>query len=261
VLKTIEGVEMIYYGITDRGMRREHNEDCYLLPSGKKADDIKIKNDKQKKQLFLLCDGMGGANAGEVASQMTARWFKEEYLKAFCLSQFSLFFAILNTNKKIYKLSIKHEQYRGMGTTLIAALFRNNKYVSFFSVGDSRAYLLRDRELKQLTEDQSEVWKLYKSGAINKDKIGNHPGKHIVTNAIGIKKTMTMSEINHVRMGTRKNDLYLLCSDGLTDMLTDSTIQRILNQCSSLQSKAEELVAAANEAGGMDNITVILIMI
>jgi len=267
---------MNFHAKTDVGKKYETNEDYFILPAAKK----KIGFNKLG-HLFLLCDGMGGVNAGEVASNLTANWIFKDYYKLDSkgysfqklikkirqifisedrednISQIAsrMKNIIEEVNARIYYLSQKHEEYTNMGTTLVSSLIIKNRII-IHSVGDSRCYRFREGNLKQLTEDQSEVWKLYKIGAITKDEIRSHPRNNIITSAIGTEPSVKINEYIYEAI---KNDIYLMCSDGLSDMISDEEINNILSTSISLENKSENLIHSANEAGGKDNITVILI--
>ncbi|MBT3169762.1 MAG: Stp1/IreP family PP2C-type Ser/Thr phosphatase [Candidatus Cloacimonetes bacterium] len=247
---------MKYISKTDVGKKYEHNEDYIVIPS----------KETNNSEFFVLCDGMGGRNAGEVASKLSANWLVKDFLNSekpfFQKLRKNNYKKIISNliediNRKIFNLANKHEQYDGMGTTLVSALFKKDK-LFIHSVGDSRCYRLRDNELEQLTEDQSEVWKLFEIGAISKDEIRSHPRRNIITMAIG---TGNKVNINKYQYKTKKNDLYLLCSDGLTDMISEMDIKNIFTSNNNLEKISNQLIEAANVAGGKDNISVILILI
>lgn len=257
---------MRFIARTDIGKKYKSNEDFYVLPVQDKENAIE-NIDRHKGMLFVLCDGMGGGNAGEVAGKLTATWIMKDYyaenkssklLNLFksTKNQYERLIKIINNvNKRIYDLSQEYKQYNGMGTTLVASLFiGDNLYIN--SVGDSRCYLLRNSKLMQLTEDQSEVWKLYKMGAITKDEIRKHPRNNIITMAVGIQEDI---EINEYKYKIKKNDIYLMCSDGLSDMVSENKITTILASSDDLDKKADNLIKAANNEGGKDNITAIII--
>ena len=271
---------MNFHAKTDVGKKNETNEDYFILPSSKKKKGLR-KIDYRLGHLFLLCDGMGGVNAGEVASNLTANWIFKDYYrlesKGYSLQRLikkikqifrndtqqdnisqiasRMKKIIEEVNTRIYALSQKHEEYTNMGTTLVSSLIIKNRII-IHSVGDSRSYRFRKGNLIQLTEDQSEVWELYKIGAITKDEIRSHPRNNIITSAIGTEPGV---KINEYIYEANKNDIYLMCSDGLSDMISDEKIKKILNASISLEKKSEDLIHAANEAGGKDNITVISI--
>ena len=246
---------MDFTAITDIGRKYDHNEDRYILP-----DHVKKSLIKKKGALFCLCDGMGGVNSGEVAAELSCNWiFKGWYERKGQKKPVEVMKeVIIGTNTRLMDLASEYKQYNGMGCTLVAALFMKNT-AFFFNLGDSRAYCFEGEELTQLTEDHSEVWELYKMEAISKDDIRSHPRNNLITRAIGVDKTLKPDDIGVNITDVRKTALYLLCSDGLTDMVSESEITAVLRQEKALEEKGEELVAAANAAGGKDNITVILI--
>ena len=241
-----------YTAKTDIGKRYPHNEDFFVLPDNNEDIDT-----SKNGHFFVLCDGMGGGNAGEVASQMASRWLFNDYYQT---PKEPFAGLVKKVSDKLYNLSLKYDQYKGMGTTLVAALLKGKK-ISFYNVGDSRGYLFRKGMLLQLTEDQSEVWELYKMGQIAKEDIISHPRNHIITQALGLDKSFDETNVNFVQAKIQKGDLFMLCSDGLTDMVTEGDIAEILKDNSTLEEKGDDLVMAANTAGGKDNITVILITI
>ncbi|MCF7857734.1 MAG: Stp1/IreP family PP2C-type Ser/Thr phosphatase [Candidatus Cloacimonetes bacterium] len=262
-----------YASKTDLGKKYDHNEDYFLIPNSK--NNI-VDLTANRAAHFILCDGMGGAKAGEVASQLCAKQLNkiiEELLptnhswrnigkdvtgkREVKSLNIKIQKAIETTNKNIYELSQKHEQYHGMGTTLVAAVFFENNLL-LYSIGDSRCYRLRDRELTQLTEDQSVVWQLYKSGAITKDEIRFHPGNNIITMSLG---TTPEIEINSYEFDFRVGDVFLMCSDGLTDIISDTEIRNFLNNRRYIEKTCQQLVTSDLQEGGKDNITVILVEI
>lgn len=253
---------MKYDAISDVGKRASQNEDFYLLPNHDRGGIFNI-NRRKNGSLFILCDGMGGANAGEVASELTANRIFRDYYKSqsiFASTQKDLADVIIGANQKIHALAQEHSEYSGMGSTLVAVLFHRS-IAHIFSVGDSRVYLYRQNELSQITEDQSEVWELYKQGEISKDALRAHPRKNIITMAIGANEGISIENINQYSVRITKNDLFLMCSDGLTDMVSDDAIVRVLATKKTLKEINKSLVDLANAEGGRDNITVILVQI
>jgi len=246
---------MTYTAKTHPGQKYSHNEDYFLLPEP--GESKKRLPTGRLGHLFLLCDGMGGGNAGEVASQMACRWIFDAFYTSRKPVPSDI---IINTNRRLYALSKDYAEYQGMGTTLVAGLFRKKEAV-FYTVGDSRVYRLRAGTLEQLSEDQSEVWELYKLGQISKDDIRTHPRNNIITRAMGVDPVMKPEHINRCKSDLQKGDRFLLCSDGLSDMLADSEIAVIMNKNMSPEDTAHELVRGANENGGRDNITVVIIEI
>ena len=223
-------------GLTDVGRQREANEDNFLCGP-----------------LFAVADGMGGAQAGEVASRMAVDVLgagdrdggtPEERLTRM----------ISLANRQIYDLAKRDESRRGMGTTATAAIVEGRD-VSLGHVGDSRAYRLRDGKLEQLTHDHSLVAELVRSGQLSAKAAENHPQRSIITRALGPEAEVEVDAHSHVG---RDGDVYLLCSDGLTGMISEADIASILKASPTLDQAAATLVRAANQSGGKDNITVVL---
>ena len=222
---------------TDTGRQRTTNEDSYFA----------------RGPLYAVADGMGGAQAGEVASRMAAEAFEpaergSESPEAFLRS------VVESANHQIHSLSQHDSSRSGMGTTLTAALLENDE-ISIGHVGDSRAYLLRDGELKLLTSDHSLVEELRRQGRLTEEEAEDHPQRSIITRALGPEDDV---EVDTLTVSARPDDVYLICSDGLTTMIRDAKIKQILAESSSLEEAATWLVNEANEAGGRDNITVIV---
>jgi len=250
---------MKYYATTDIGRKYNHNEDAYALPEPNKKFSIDKPDTTNMGSLFVLCDGMGGANAGEIASNLTAHWILKDYYSRKSKNNHisDLKKIIKSVNTRIYNLAKENESYHGMGTTIVAVLIYEKK-AYIFSVGDSRVYILRDFEFKQITEDQSEVWQLYASGEITKDEIRSHPRNNVLTMALGVSEEIELQEYEYP---VQKRDMFLLCSDGLSDMIGDAEIKKILLRRKSLKRISNDLINAANKKGGKDNITTILIKI
>jgi PPM family protein phosphatase len=223
-------------GLSDVGRQREANEDNLVLAA----------------PLFAVADGMGGARAGEVASRMAAEAFggrpeagtAEQQLEAIAK----------RANRQIFDLAQRDDAHRGMGTTLTAAMVEGGA-VSFGHVGDSRAYRLRDGRLEQLTQDHSLVAELERSGRLSPEAAEHHPQRSIITRALGPEPDVEVDTHTHP---ARAGDVYLLCSDGLTGMISDDEVQALLAGAGSLEDAADALVRAANQRGGKDNITVVL---
>jgi serine/threonine protein phosphatase PrpC len=246
------------FGKTDVGRRRKLNEDNLLIDR-----DI---------QLYAVCDGMGGHNAGEVASKMAI-----ETLHAFIAKsqgeekditwpyglEPSLSFeanrlktAIKLANKRIFKAADNREDYTGMGTTLVAALV-NDSTLTVGNAGDSRVYMVRDGKLSQLTRDDSWVSAAWAEGILSSDEIDRHPLRNVITKAVGAKADIDLETSEHK---LADGDVVLLCSDGLHAMITDAQILALLHPLpGSLEKTADALIDAANEAGGKDNVSVVLV--
>jgi len=214
--------------------------------------------------LSILADGMGGHNAGEIASQIATQcyfsYFKQEiqnrkFEKDNLEQEIQLLLteAFEEANSAILQLADENPLYRGMGTTMITAFLQENQlYLSH--IGDVRAYLFHQDELTQLTEDHSVVWELFKEGKITKEEARQSKIKNQITKALGIGLKPDPSFYTH---SLTKGDKLMLCSDGLWDMLPDEEIGKIIRQDNSAQTITKNLVEAANKAGGYDNITVI----
>jgi PPM family protein phosphatase len=225
-------------GRTDAGRVRRRNEDAFVLDP----------------PLFAVADGMGGAQAGEVASRLAAAAFRE-YHEADRLEPAERVEAIIKeANRRIYERARTDAEVSGMGTTVTAAILTNGR-VSIGHVGDSRAYRVRDGELEQLTEDHSLVADLMRSGRLTPEEADAHPQRSVITRALGTDADV---DVDTVTVDVQPGDLFLLCSDGLTTMVPEDDILRIVQDAGTLDDIARTLVRAANSGGGEDNITVVL---
>jgi serine/threonine protein phosphatase PrpC len=223
-------------GSTDVGRQRDTNEDALLVSP----------------PFFAVADGMGGAKAGEVASQLATDSFAEEGGEE--SPEGRLAGIARDANRRIYELASKDESRRGMGTTLTAAMV-GGRDVTIGHVGDSRAYRLREGRLEQLTKDHSLVAELERRGEITAEAAESHPQRSIITRALGPEPDV---EVDTYTVPGKPADVYLLCSDGLTSMVSDDEVATILRGAASLDEAAQALVRAANQSGGKDNITVVL---
>jgi protein phosphatase len=226
------------YAVTDTGRQRRANEDSLLARS----------------PLFVVADGMGGAQAGEVASQIAVDSFQQG-LEDGSQAEAELAELARAANARIHELSHSNAEQAGMGTTL-TAVYVGEDEVAIAHVGDSRAYCLRDGELLRLTDDHSLVDELLRQGRLTPEEAVEHPQRSVITRALGPEGTV---EVDTRSYRARPGDVYLLCSDGLTTMLAEAQIQELLLANPPLRDAGEALIAAANEAGGRDNITVVLI--
>jgi PPM family protein phosphatase len=226
-----------FFADSDTGRARRANEDAFFAHA----------------PVFAVADGMGGAQAGEVASRTVVDCLRrglpdggspEERLAALAEE----------ANGLIHRKAAEDEQRAGMGTTLTAA-YVDEDAVSFGHVGDSRAYLFRDGKLKQLTNDHSLVGEMVRRGKLTAEQAEEHPQRSIITRALGPEPAV---EVDHMTTFARDGDVFLLCSDGLTSMVPDEQIERTLADAPDLQAAGQALIDAANGAGGRDNITVIL---
>lgn len=242
--------------LTDVGQKRDHNEDAV-------ASDIEI-------GLVVLADGMGGYKAGEVASEIAVLTIiaeLKEMMQDFPPGRMDgnngmqaearlVRQAVAKANEAIYNVSRSQPQCAGMGTTLVTALFTNDRVV-VGHIGDSRMYRLRDGVLAQITEDHSLLQEQIRSGLITPEQARESHHKNLVTRALGIDPEV---ELELHEFAVQPGDLYLLCSDGLSDLVDDEEIQLVLSSLgANLELAAEQLVQMANDNGGKDNISVILV--
>ena len=239
-------------GMSDIGKCRKNNEDAYYISAGEDPAE----------NLYLVADGMGGCNAGEVASSSAIEAFLAHFWKEMKHATTDdmldmMAGAMTAANKEVYTKSNSEREFAEMGTTMVAAAIREDKvYVAH--VGDSRAYIFRKREMIPLTTDHSYVMELVRMGNITKEEAATHPKRNVITRAIGIKNTV---EADTVIRPLQKNDIIVLCTDGLSGMLKDEEMAKILNKRTDLEKKAELLVEEANKKGGFDNISLVLVQI
>jgi PPM family protein phosphatase len=210
-----------------------------------------------REPLFMVADGMGGAAAGEIASRMCAEAFAEIDLIRLRGDE-ALRQAIRTANDRIYERATSDPAATGMGTTVTAALVGADGRVAFANVGDSRAYLLRDGTLQRLTEDHSVGAELVASGQITEQEAVNHPQKNVVTRVLGAEPAV---QVDTFWLDAQDGDLVLLCSDGLTDMVSEERFAELLGSGESCDRIARDLVAAALAGGGEDNVTTVVFRI
>ncbi len=239
-----------FYSHTDPGLTRDNNEDSVAFDA--------------PTQLVVLADGMGGYNAGEVASGMATAFIKSELSR--WLSQVgktanarevrrALEICVDNANRSIFNAANSNPQYAGMGTTLVMGVCHEARLM-VGHIGDSRCYRLRGEEFLQITKDHSLLQEQMDAGLITPEQAAISLNKNLVTRALGVEDSVLL-EVNEHRV--EPGDIYLMCSDGLSDMVDDAGIAQILMSADTTQEKTQTLVAAANAAGGRDNITVLLI--
>jgi len=226
------------YAGSDTGLQRRANEDSMLA----------------RAPLFVVADGMGGAQAGEVASRIAVESF-EHGLDETSTPELALATLAMDANTRIHELSHEHAEQAGMGTTL-TAIYVGEEEVTIAHVGDSRAYCLRDGALIRLTDDHSLVDELIRQGRLTPEEAVEHPQRSVITRALGPEGTV---EVDTRSFRARAADTYLLCSDGLTTMVAEELILSTLLAHTRLRDAGEALIAAANQAGGRDNITVVLV--
>jgi PPM family protein phosphatase len=246
-------------GLSDRGLKRSHNEDSLSV-----VPDL---------GLFIVADGMGGHNAGEVASRQAIESIVE-FLRDIPSDSDTwpippnsnlndmenrIVGAVKLANRDVCKLSMEHPEYHGMGTTLVGMLLDPpNEQISIAHVGDSRAYRLREGKLAKITLDHSWVEEQLQRGIITPEEAKNHRWKNVITRALGNKLDV---EVEVQSSDVRPGDLFMLCSDGLSGMVEHEELERIALTYPDLEECAQQLIRGANENGGHDNISLILVRI
>lgn len=237
---------------TDPGRARDNNEDSVAFD--------------EATSLGVLADGMGGYNAGEIASGMATAFIKSELAR--WLSQAgeqaqigqvrrAIEICVDNANRSIFNASNSNPQYSGMGTTLVVGVFQGARLI-LGHIGDSRCYRLRSKELLQITKDHSLLQEQIDAGLLTPAQAATSANRNLVTRALGVEDAVQLElHEHHVEAG----DIYLMCSDGLSDMVEDVAIAAILQNGSALETMADELIAVANEKGGRDNIAVLLVQV
>ena len=234
---------------TDAGLVRDNNQDSYIACE---LQDGAV--------LAVVCDGMGGAAEGALASSEAVKAIKERIVERYYggmsdLSVKSLMVSSLEyANKQIYDLSLTDERYEGMGTTVVAAIVTNS-FVYIAHAGDSRAYIISDRNLIQLTKDHSVVQRMVENGEITAEEAEDHPSKHIITRAMGVDSEIKIDFCQEI---FDADDVLLLCSDGLTNYVEKSDIINLTGD-GCYYEFADRLVNLANQNGGGDNITVVAV--
>jgi protein phosphatase len=222
--------------LTDTGRKRRRNEDSFI----------------SEPPLFAIADGMGGAQAGEVASRLAADALREHEVGG--TAEERLVALVQEANRRVYERQATDQSASGMGTTVTVALIEGDEVV-LGHVGDSRAYRFRDGDLQQLTEDHSLVQELLKDGRLTPEEARVHPQQAVITRALGTDPDV---DVDTFRVDARAGDVFLLCSDGLSGMVGDDVIRDLVDQnLGDLDAVARSLVDAANAGGGEDNITVV----
>ncbi len=234
------------FSVTDIGRKRKLNQD-FVYSSDEPVGNLK--------NVYIVADGMGGHQAGDYASKCTVETMVREIRGCFEQSPIRILSrAIRIANDQVRRKAREDESLYGMGTTVVAATVLG-KYLQVANVGDSRLYIINE-EVRQITRDHSLVEEMVRMGGLDREAARNHPDKNIITRAIGARDTI---EIDFFHEELKSGDLVLMCSDGLTNMLEDEEIGRILKTPGTIEERAERLIDAANQNGGRDNIAVILI--
>jgi len=245
------GIKLAVYGLTDVGLSRDHNEDSISW-------DIEL-------GLVMLADGMGGHNAGEIASELAVTAIRDALLDVLTPEMVesklikceeAVREAVIYANEEIHEQANRRIECAGMGTTVVLTLFHEDK-ITYAHVGDSRIYRLRSGEFKQLTLDHSLVQEMIDNGYLSQEEAMVSSSRNLITRALGIAPNV---EVDVTTETLNIDDVYLLCSDGLSDLLTEQDMAKILvTQRDNLGDAAQQLVDMANERGGTDNISVILV--
>lgn len=252
-------LKIFYAAASDRGRVRKDNEDAFL------ADPVL--------GIFAVADGMGGHAAGEIASRLALKTLQESLAEAsrsqetelspnqtavLSLPSTLLVNGIRTANQAVFHSSKEKDEYRGMGTTLVAVYFVDSSPV-VAHVGDSRLYRIRKKEIHQLTEDHSAIWEQYREGILPKEALSNSPLKNFITRAVGMQPSV---DVDVRELEIEKGDLLLLCSDGLSDLVQDEELLKTVRGApGDLHQACRDLIDLANRRGGKDNITVLLIQI
>jgi len=234
------------FAVTDIGRKRKINQDS-VYASEKAIGNLP--------NLFIVADGMGGHKAGDFASKCAVETMRDLAARSFEKNPVLILRkAIEAANENIHKKAEEDSSYEGMGTTVVAASCLG-KYLQIANVGDSRLYVI-GREIVQITKDHSLVEEMVRMGGIDREAARNHPDKNIITRAIGVNQKV---EIDFFTVELKPGEKVLMCSDGLTNMLEDAEILGIVNNGPNLEESANQLISIANDRGGKDNISVILI--
>lgn len=249
-------IHLRFAAASDVGRVRTNNEDAYLA--------------EPELGLFAVADGMGGHASGEVASALAVQALREVLSRAAEKNESSLsedrtavlslpanllVGAIRLANQKIYQASRLKDEYKGMGTTLVALYFSGPAAISG-NVGDSRMYRLRGKRIEQITEDHSVVWEQYKKGLLPKEALAASAYKNVITRALGTQPSV---DVDVQDLKVERGDLFLLCSDGLSDLVPDEEMLDTVRGAASLEAACRDLISLANARGGKDNITVVLV--
>lgn len=243
------------FGLSDVGRQRNLNEDAYLVDAGK--------------SLFVVADGMGGHAAGEVASKIATETIQDfiahteeedgtwphAYDENFSRPTNRLMSAMKIANSRVIEAMKRDVRLQGMGTTVVGGLLDGNR-ISVAHVGDSRAYLVRDGQMSRITSDHSWVFEQVRAGVMTEAEAEKHPLRNVITRALGGASTVVPDA---TELEVRPGDVLLLCSDGLTGMVTDDDILRIITQTEDVAEACEKLIESANESGGHDNITAVVV--
>lgn len=238
----------MFFSVTDVGQKRETNQD-YIYANAEATGMLP--------NLFIVADGMGGHNAGDFASRFAVEEFLRQIEKKNQKSIIrTLEESIAETNKLLYEQSQNREELSGMGTTFVVAVLSDDRlYVA--NVGDSRLYLYNDEKMHQITQDHSMVEEMIRRGEIAREDARFHPKKNVITRALGTQREITA---DYFEVPLKQDDVILMCSDGLTNMVEDEEIGSVIKKADgNLEKAGNELLRMANESGGKDNISIVLV--
>lgn len=232
---------MKHFSLTDIGKVRKNNEDFLYA--------------NHDRGLFIVADGMGGHNAGEVASRKAVEIFVSDLPNVQTVSESELVDSLMHANKQVYRLAQENQEYNGMGTTFTAARIRGNT-VTIVHVGDSRAYRYSKGTIKQLTIDHTLPYELYRIGKISEEEYLNHPESHMLFKAVGSQEYLLPDHLKEEFLG---GDILLMCSDGLSNRVDSSELVTMIDKLNEPEAIAKEMIDLANQRGGQDNISVICV--
>lgn len=242
------------FGITDKGKVRKENQDSYIIENC----------DRRNSAVIAICDGMGGAKAGDLASQLACKAFVSGVYEALISPKFYteniekiLKASCADANGVVYEYSGFDPNYNGMGTTLVGGVISKRK-AHLVNVGDSRAYLISDSGIKQITRDHSYVNELIAMGAIKPEEAPNHPNKNVITRALGVDRKV---EADYFSTDLRRGDCILLCSDGLSNMVTDEEIFAVFKANHKPEHICRTLLGMTLDRGAKDNVSVVAVLI
>ena len=242
------------FGITDKGKVRKENQDCYIIENCEKS----------KCTVIVICDGMGGAKAGDLASRLSSKAFVSKVYEA--LISPNVFIgnhekllreSCADSNGVVYEYSSFDAEYQGMGTTLVGGvLYKNRAHI--VNVGDSRAYLLTAGGIRQISRDHSYVEELVSMGAITREQAAHHPKKNVITRALGVDSSV---EADYFDVQLNRGDCVLLCSDGLSNTVTDNEMLEVYKNLKSPDLICKELMKIALDRGARDNVSVVAVRV
>jgi protein phosphatase len=250
-------MDIRFHYISKKGKKTTVNEDTIATPTFHYDQPDKMEKLNQNGYFFIICDGVGGHKAGNIASYYCATWFLYDFYEMQNIEkpQVWLMNKIININDRIFALSKENNEYSGMGTTLVSLLLK--KHTAYLhNVGDSRAYLFQNNTITQITEDHSVVWEDYKQKKITKEDILHSNVKHIITEAIGLKK---QPKVNEYCLELSGEFAFLLCSDGLTDFVQDSELEDIFRATRSFEERVLNIYDLSQKKFSNDDVSIIIV--